>query len=74
MASFISVIMPWDFKVVRIKQVFHSNSVLINEVPLYIASSNRTDESVHSCNRNYLGERIRIIGILPVVSLFNLQN
>ena len=34
-ASCISVIMPGDFKVVRIKQVFRFNSVRINEVPLY---------------------------------------
>ena len=33
--SCISVIMPGDFKVVRIKQVFHFNSVHINEVPLF---------------------------------------
>ena len=30
----ISVIVPGDFKVVRIKQVFRFNSVCINEVPL----------------------------------------
>ena len=34
-ASCISVIMPGDFKVVRIKQVFRFNSVRINGVPLY---------------------------------------
>ena len=33
--SCISVIMPGDFKVVSIKQVFRFNSVHINEVPLY---------------------------------------
>ena len=33
-ASCISVIMPGDFKVVRIKQVFRFNSVRINKVPL----------------------------------------
>ena len=32
--SCISVIMPGDFKVVCIKQVFHFNSVHINEVTL----------------------------------------
>ena len=35
-ASCISVIMPGDFKVVCIKQVFCFNSVCINEVPLYV--------------------------------------
>ena len=34
-SSCISVIMPGDFKVVCIKQVFRFNSVRINEVPLY---------------------------------------
>ena len=33
-ASCISVIMPGDFKVVRIKRVFCFNSVRISEVPL----------------------------------------
>ena len=39
-ASCISVIMPGDFKVVCIKQVFHFNSVHINKVSLklYILS------------------------------------
>ena len=34
-ASCVGVIMPGDFKVVCTKQVFHFNSVRINEVPLY---------------------------------------
>ena len=33
-ASCISVIMPGDFKVVCIKEIFRFNSVRINEVPL----------------------------------------
>ena len=40
-ASCISVIMPGDFKVVRIKQVFRFNSVRINEVPLYHTRPNK---------------------------------
>ena len=28
--------MPWDFRVVHFKQVFHSNCVQFNKVPLYI--------------------------------------
>ena len=41
--------MSGDFKVVRIKQVFHFNSVRINEVPLYILLAKECSTSVLLC-------------------------
>ena len=46
-ASCISVIMPGDFKVVCIKQVFHFNSVHINEVLLFTYNMQVTCEGIN---------------------------